>query len=137
MAAPRRPRPLTPAPPAPASARLGPVNPDVQSYIDRIAPGNRPLFDRVHRLVLAAFPDAGIALSYGMPTYRVGTRKLHVGVWQHGVSLYGWPKDRATAFLTRHPDLLSGKSTIRLPTQAAAAVTDAELTALIRASLEA
>lgn len=128
---------MTPAPPAPASARLGPVNPDVQSYIDRIAAGNRPLFDRVHRLVLAAFPDAGIALSYGMPTYRVGSRKLHVGVWQHGVSFYGWRKDRAAGFLARHPDLLSGKATIRLRTRDAADVTDAELTGLIRGSLEA
>ena len=35
-------------------------------------------------------PEADVALSYAMPTYQVGTNRLHVGVWKHGVSLYGW-----------------------------------------------
>ncbi|MEU9169837.1 DUF1801 domain-containing protein [Streptomyces sp. NPDC048420] len=108
---------------------------DAQTYIDGIAPEHRPLFDRVHRLILGAFPEADLALAYGMPTYRVGDRRLHVGVWRHGISLYGWDKDAGADLLSRHPGLLSGKGTIRLRSQEAADVTDDELSALVRGSL--
>jgi hypothetical protein len=108
---------------------------DVQTYIDGIAPGHRPLFDRVHRLILGAYPEADVVLAYGMPTYRVGDRRLHMGVWRHGISLYGWDQAAGADLLSRHPDLLSGKGTLRLRSQDAADVTDEELGALVRASL--
>ncbi|MFC4960682.1 hypothetical protein ACFPFX_30730 [Streptomyces mauvecolor] len=54
----------------------------LQEYIDAVAPGHRPLFDRVNGLILEEFPQASVALSYGMPTYRVEKRRLHIGVWQ-------------------------------------------------------
>ncbi|MEV6719568.1 DUF1801 domain-containing protein [Streptomyces xanthochromogenes] len=110
---------------------------DVQSYIDEIPPRHRPLFDRVHRLILNAFPRAGISLSYGMPTYQVGERRLHVAAWQHGISVYGWDKGRAAQFISRHPHLVSGKGTIRLRSEDAASLTDDELSDLIRGSLDA
>ncbi|MFG2791750.1 iron chaperone [Streptomyces sp. NPDC048419] len=110
---------------------------EVRTYVDGIAPEQRPLFDRVHRLILATYPEAGLVLSYGMPTYRVGERKLHVGVWAHGVSFYGWDKDRAAGFIARHPDLVSGKGTIRLRSREAADVSDEELSDLLHASLDA
>ena len=50
----------------------------VRSYIDGIAPESRPLFDRLHRLILVAYPDADVVLSYGIPTYQVGKRRLYV-----------------------------------------------------------
>ncbi|GGX47675.1 hypothetical protein GCM10010341_81710 [Streptomyces noursei] len=109
----------------------------VQEYIDAIAPGHRWLFDRVSGLILEEFPQASVALSYGMPTYRVEKRRLHIGVWQHGVSIYGWRTDRDGGFSSRHPTLISGKATIRLPSTDMAAVTDDELRALIRAALKA
>jgi uncharacterized protein YdhG (YjbR/CyaY superfamily) len=110
---------------------------EVRTYVDGIAPEQRPLFDRVHRLILATYPEAGLVLSYGMPTYRVGDRKLHVGVWAHGVSFYGWDKGRAAGFIARHPDLVSGKGTIRLRSREAADVSDEELSDLLHASLDA
>ncbi|MEA2590759.1 MAG: hypothetical protein QOD62_590, partial [Actinomycetota bacterium] len=51
----------------------------VRDYIDAIAPEHRPLFDRLHRLVLAVYPDAAVVLSYQIPTYKVGRRRLFVG----------------------------------------------------------
>jgi len=62
----------------------------VKSYIDDIDPAHRPLFDRIHRLILTAHPDAAVVLSYQIPTYKVGRRRLYVGAWQHGISIYGW-----------------------------------------------
>lgn len=55
----------------------------VRSYIDAIAPEHRALFDRLDRLVFRLHPGADLVLSYKMPTYRVGKRRLHIGAWKH------------------------------------------------------
>jgi len=108
-----------------------------RAYIEAIDPEYRPLFDRVHQLVLEAYPDAEVGFSYQMPSYRVGQRRIHVGVWKHGVSLYGWGNGSdALAFSARHPELTSGKGTIRLRPKAAAAIPDDELRNLLRAALD-
>jgi uncharacterized protein YdhG (YjbR/CyaY superfamily) len=111
------------------------VDDAVQRYIDRIPAAHRPLFDRVHGLILAAFPAAEVGLSYGMPTYRVGGRRLYLGVWRHGISMYGWGAGRDGGFADRHPDLLSGRGTIRLRPADAEAVPDDDLRALVTAAL--
>ncbi len=107
----------------------------MQEYVDAIDPRTRPLFDRLHGLVLEVHPDAEMVLSYRMPTYVVGDRRLHVGAWSHGVSLYGWEHGRDAGFAARHPELDSGKGTLKLTHRAAAAVSDDELRALLQAAL--
>jgi uncharacterized protein YdhG (YjbR/CyaY superfamily) len=107
----------------------------VREYIDAIAPAHRPLFDRLHRLVLEAHPDAQVVLSYQIPTYKVGRRRLFVGVWKHGLSIYGWERGRAAAFIERHPELKTSKGTIHLRPDDAAGISDAELRELVRAAL--
>ena len=109
----------------------------VKSYIDGIDPAHRPLFDRIHRLILAARSDAAVVLSYRIPTYKVGRRRLYVGAWQHGISIYGWGQGRDGGFTERHPELRTSKGTIRLRPQDAAAITDEELGSLVSAALEA
>ena len=43
---------------------------DLAAYIDGIPAEQRPLFDRLHTIVLGEHPDAAVALSYGMaPMY--------------------------------------------------------------------
>lgn len=112
------------------------VDEQVQGYIDAIAPGHRALFDRIHRLTLQAYPDAAVVLSYHIPTYKLGRRRLYVGAWKHGISLYGWDQDRDGGFLTRHPELKSGRGTIRLRPEDAGAISDDEFRDLVRAALE-
>ena len=107
----------------------------VRTYIDAIAPEHRPLFDRVHRLILEARPDASVTISYQMPTYTAGGRRLYVGAWRHGVSLYGWSAGQDGGFCASHPELLSGRGTIRLRPETAAALPDSELRALAAAAL--
>ena len=109
----------------------------VQSYIDGVDPAHRPLFDRLHRLILAAHPDAAVVLSYQIPTYKVGRRRLYVGAWQHGISLYGWRQDCDGGFIARHPELKTSKGTIKLRPQDAAAIADDELLGLVSAALDA
>jgi hypothetical protein len=113
------------------------IPPDVQAYIDGIPAQHRPLFDRLHRLILAADPGVELALSYKMPAYKSGRRRLCLGVWQHGVSVYGWGADRDDGFSARHPGLLASKSTIQLRPEDAAAIPDEEFLGFIRASLTA
>ena len=118
-----------------AAGDNGPVDDAAQGYIEAIDPRYRPLFDRVHGLIMAAYPEATVVLSYKMPTYRVGARRLHLGVWKHGVSLYG-AEGRDAGFTARHPALRTSKGTIQLRPEDATGISDAELTALIRAALE-
>jgi hypothetical protein len=108
----------------------------VRDYIDAIAPGHRPLFDRIHRLILEVRPDAAVVLSYGIPTYKVGRRRLFVGVWRHGVSVYGWQEGRDGGFTARHPELRTSTGTIRLRPEDAAGIGDGELRDLVRAALD-
>src|SRR5437588_8935538 len=60
----------------------------VRSYVDGITIEHRALFDRLHRLIIESHPDAHVVLSYGIPTYKLGKRRLYVGAWKHGVSIY-------------------------------------------------
>jgi hypothetical protein len=114
-----------------------PVDKTVQAYIDGIAAEHRPLFDRLHRLILDVHPDADVILCYDMPTYKVGRRRLFLAAWKHGVSLYGWRRDHDAGFTARHPALKSGKSTIQLRPADAAGIADDEFRDLARAALEA
>jgi len=108
----------------------------VRDYIEAIAPEHRPLFDRLHRLVLEARPDAAVVLSYQIPTYKVGRRRLFIGVWKHGVSIYGWQQGRDDRFTSRHPELKTSKGTIQLRSDDAARIPDDELRNLARAALD-
>lgn len=107
----------------------------VREYIDAVDPAHRPLFDRIHGLVLEVAPDADVLLSYKMPTYKVGRRRFYLAAWQHGVSFYGWQEGGDAGFTARHPDLRSGRGTIRLRPEDAAAIPDDEFRDLIRATL--
>lgn len=108
-----------------------------RNYIEALAPERRPLFDRVHRLILEEHPDAAVVLSYKMPTYVVGRNRLYVGVWKHWLSLYGWQPDRDGGFSARHPDLINNKGTLKLRPADAARIPDDELRELMRATLDA
>jgi Domain of unknown function (DU1801) len=117
-------------------AGTGVTDQGVRRYRDEMDSQYRPVFDRLHQLIMAACPDAEVALSYGMPTYRIGRRRLNIGVWQHGLSLYVSPS-RDGGFAARHPGLAAGKGTIKLGPADAARIPDAEFQDLIRAALRA
>ena len=109
----------------------------VATYIQAIPAQHRPLFDRLHELILAEHPDAQVGLSYKIPVYKVGRRRLFVGAWKHGLSLYGWGTEGDAGFPARHPELKTSKGTIQLSPDAAARLSDDDLRQLIRAALDA
>jgi uncharacterized protein YdhG (YjbR/CyaY superfamily) len=108
----------------------------VQSYIDAIVPEHRPLFDRMHQLIVGLYPGAAVVLSYGMPTYKVGTRRLHVGAWKHGLSIYGAKQGGVAEFAARHPELKTSKGTIQLRPEDAGTLSDEDLRHLVQAALD-
>jgi Domain of unknown function (DU1801) len=118
------------------TGETGVVDELVRRYRDEMDTEYRPVFDRLHRLIVAACPDAEVVLSYEMPAYRIGRRRLNVGVWKHGLSLYVSP-NRDGGFSARHPELAAGKGTIKLRPGDAARIPDAELQDLVRAALRA
>jgi uncharacterized protein YdhG (YjbR/CyaY superfamily) len=117
--------------------KMGSMDAAVREYIDAIPPEHRPLFDRVHGLILAAYPDAVVVMSYQMPTYKLGSRRLYVGAWKHGLSIYGWNQGADPGFSSRHPELIASKGTVRLRPEDAAAISDQELGGLLGGALDA
>jgi uncharacterized protein YdhG (YjbR/CyaY superfamily) len=107
----------------------------VRAYVDGIATDTRPLFDRIHRLIVGEFPDVEVGISYQMPVYRRAARSLNVGAWKHGVSIYGWSDQGTSSIVDRHPELSSGKGTLRITRAVADDILDEELVELIRGAL--
>ena len=120
----------------PRAAGTGAMDEAVRRYRDDMDSEHRAVFDRLHELIMATCPDAELALSYGMPAYRIGRRRLSIGAWKHGLSLYVSP-NRDGGFSARHPELAEGKATIKLRPGDAARIPDAEFRGLIRAALRA
>lgn len=90
---------------------------DAAAYIAAIDNDQRPLFDRVRRLIMEVQPDAD------------------VGVWKHGLSFYGREHGQDSALVAEHPQLDNGKGTLRLPITEAARISDDELRAFAGAVL--
>jgi hypothetical protein len=81
-------------------------------------------------------PATGPVLSYQIPAYTAGRRRLYLGAWKHGVSIYGWQHGRDAGFTSRHPDLKTSKGTIQLRPEDAVGIPDDEFRDLARAALE-
>jgi uncharacterized protein YdhG (YjbR/CyaY superfamily) len=77
-----------------------------------------------------------MVLSYRMPTYKVGKRRLHVGEWKHGISVYGWQQGKEVAFASRHPEAKTSKGTIRIRPEDSGSISDDDLCELVRAALD-
>lgn len=115
---------------------MGNMDDAVRTYVDSIVPAVRPLFDRIDGLILGAFPAAEVIISYDMPTYVVGDRRLHLAAWKGWVSLYGWDADHDGGLVARFPKASSGRGTFKITPKDAAGIGDDELVALIRGALD-
>jgi uncharacterized protein YdhG (YjbR/CyaY superfamily) len=85
------------------------MDPDVQSYIDAIPERQRALFDRLQSLILELYPNAKIGISYRIPSYKVGRRRVYLGLWKGGVSLHALSVE---GFKQRHPSIKTGKGSL-------------------------
>jgi uncharacterized protein YdhG (YjbR/CyaY superfamily) len=104
-----------PAPPQPRIA------PEVTDYIASVPRDHRPIFDRLHDLVLDTLPDARAVISYNMPAYVVdgvpgGRVSLSSG--KTTVSLATTIAEPVRAFGAKHPRFRTGKVTVQFPPDA-------------------
>ena len=64
-----------------------------------------------------------------------GTATFRSAAWKHGLSLYGLDESNDGGFTARHPELSTGRGTVKLPTRRADDFSDDELTATLKAVL--
>ncbi len=88
------------------------MDPAVRAYIDAIPETHRTLFDRLHSFIIELYPDARVVISYRIPTYWVGRRRVYLGLWKHGVSLHAVRGDLIEDFKLRHPSIKTGKGSL-------------------------
>ena len=108
-----------------------------RAYVDGLDRAGRSLFDRLHGLIVAEHPEATVRFAHAMPSLDVGVRSLQVGVWKHGLSLYGWSAERSGGFCDRYPQLCGDRGTLKIPHADAARIPDEHLRDLVRAVLGA
>jgi hypothetical protein len=70
----------------------------VRDYVENIQPEHRPLFDRLHGLILAEHPDTDVG-AVGPDPYTQGRQAPALPrAWQHGASIYVWGTDHDGGF---------------------------------------
>jgi uncharacterized protein YdhG (YjbR/CyaY superfamily) len=84
----------------------------VQRYIDAIPAEQKALFDRLQSLILELYPDAEIAISYQLPTYKASGGRVSLGLWKEGVSLYTTDPHHVDEFRSQHPAIKTGKASL-------------------------
>jgi uncharacterized protein YdhG (YjbR/CyaY superfamily) len=88
------------------------VDASVQRYINAVPAKQRPLFDRLHSLILELYPDADVVTSYQIPTYKARGGRVSLGLWKDGVSLYTTGPEYVECFRSKHPTIKTGKASI-------------------------
>jgi hypothetical protein len=106
-----------------------------EQYVAELGPEHRAAFDRVDALLRTGRDGVEVSISYGILKYAFEGRRVYLGVWKHGISLYGWSADADGGFAGRHPDLLSGRGTLKIRLARAAEIPDAEFLTLFDAVL--
>ena len=90
------------------------MNEEVQRFIDAIPEDRRPLYDKLHALIMGMYPDAEVVIWYGVPTYRAKSGWVSLGPWKRGVSLYSGHPHLIDEFRAEHPDIKTGRGSINL-----------------------
>src|SRR3989304_5068718 len=89
------------------------MDPSVTRFIAAIPPPQRPLFDRLQRLILDMCPDAEVRISYQVPRYRAANGQyVFLGLWKQGVSLHAVNFEVIAEFKERYPHIKTGKGSL-------------------------
>ena len=84
----------------------------VDEYIATQAAAAQPRLRELRAIIRAAAPQATEVISYGMPTYKVGGRRVHFGAAKGHCALYGSAIDQFTNELR---DFKTLKGTVQFP----------------------
>ena len=88
------------------------MNKEVQLYVDAVPDERKPLFDRLHALIMGLYPNAEVVMSYRIPTYRAKSGWVALGSWKDGVSLYTNGAHHIAEFKAKYPAIKTGKGSI-------------------------
>ena len=94
------------------------VAPEVDAYIAAVPAEHRPIFDRLHRLILETLPGARVVISYKMPAYVVAGGRVSLSSGPHGVSLATTVAEPIVKFKSKHRNFKTGKVTVLFPADA-------------------
>ncbi len=83
-----------------------------EQYVDGVPAEFRPMFDRLHELILETHPEAEVVIQYQVPTYKVGKAKVFLGTWKQGVTLYTTDPANLVEFKRLHPRTKVNKASI-------------------------
>lgn len=88
------------------------MNKEVQQLINAVSDERRALYDKLHELIMSMYPDAEVAIYYGIPTYKVKGGRVGLGYWKGGVSFFPYGGGYLDEFRARYPAIKSSKGTI-------------------------
>ena len=83
-----------------------------EQYAEGVPVAFRPMFDRLHALILEVRPEAEVVMQYQVPTYKVGKAKVFLGIWKRGVTLYTTDPANLDEFKLAHPKTKVNKASI-------------------------
>ena len=90
---------------------------EVQEYIETAKDERKPLYETLQALIIGLYPDARVAMSAQIPTYRTKSGWLALGYAEDGVSLYTGGPQYLLEFKKLNPDIKTGKSVIHFKTE--------------------
>jgi uncharacterized protein YdhG (YjbR/CyaY superfamily) len=87
----------------------------VDGYIEALDDAEaRSRLTEIRRIIHAKVPDVAEAISYGMPTFSAGGRRLHVAAWKQHIAIYPVPAGD-DAFERDIAPYRAARSTARFP----------------------
>lgn len=87
----------------------------IDEYIADCPPGTRKILEQVRQAISSAAPDATEAISYGIPTFRLGGKNLvHFAVFTHHLGFYATPSGH-TQFEAELSQYKQGKGSVQFP----------------------
>ncbi len=94
------------------------ADPGVAAYLAALAPEQRALLDHLRTTIAAAAPDADELISYRMPAFRYGGRRLvYYAAFGGHCSLYPASYAVMDALHDELKPFLSGRATLRFTTE--------------------
>jgi len=80
------------------------MNKEVEQFVDVLSDERRPLYDKLHTLIIGMYPKAEVVISYGIPTYKAKSGRVGLGLWKGGVTLHTFgARQLVEEFGAKHP----------------------------------
>ena len=92
------------------------MNKEVQRYVATMPKERKPLFDKLHKLIMGLYPNAEVVMSYKIPTYKAKFGWVALANQKHYVSLYTCGAHHIAEFKAKYPAIKTGTGCINLLT---------------------